>query len=145
MIYVCQASLDILVLADWGGKELSPYTTTEELATATRMNEVSATIQPSMIWALGDNFYLKGVTDIYDYRFQDVWNNVFNGSYIQSLPFYVVAGNHDHYGNVSAEIAYSNISSRWIFPDYWYSKTFNVQNTTYSLQLIMIDTVLGML
>eukprot|EP01084_Bolivina_argentea_P117700 208972_1 len=140
--HICNGDMDILVIGDWGGAEMTPYTTPEELATANVMNRISSSLKPSMIWALGDNFYLKGVEDINDHRFQDVWANVFNGSAIESIPFYVVAGNHDHYGNVSAEIAYSNVSSRWIFPDYWYTKTWNVPDTTYTLQLLMIDTIL---
>ena len=143
LVIITNGEMDIFVIGDWGGAELEPYTTPEQLATADKMNQVAATIPPSMIWAVGDNFYLKGVQDIYDHRFNDVWANVFNGSNIESVPFYVVAGNHDHYGNATAEVDYSHVSSRWIFPDFWYSFTWNVTNTEYTLQLVMIDTILG--
>jgi len=140
---VSKSDLDVFVIGDWGGAELAPYTTPEEIAAATRMNQLAATVKPSAIWALGDNFYLKGVRDIHDHRFTDVWQNVFNGSAIASVPFYPVCGNHDHYGNCSAEVAYSSVSSRWRFPDFWYSQQWSVPNTSYTLQLIMIDTVLA--
>jgi hypothetical protein len=55
-----------------------------------------------------------------------------------------LTGNHDHYGNVSAEIAYSNLSPRWTFPNYWYNHIIPIttSNGTITLELVIIDTVL---
>ena len=47
--------------------------------------------------------------------------DVFTASSLQSR-WYIVCGNHDHYGNCSAEIAYTKQSNRWYFPDYYYSE-----------------------
>lgn len=56
------------------------------------------------------------------------------------VPWYMIAGNHDHYGNVSAEVSYSAISERWNFPNLYHSKSFSdVSGTT--LDVIFIDTI----
>jgi len=135
-------SLDILVMADWGGAPKSPYTTPDEVDSAKMMGDVGKTYEVDMVWGLGDNFYDNGVVNEHDSRFKNTFEDVFDASSLSKVPFYMVAGNHDHYGNVTGEIEYSNHSSRWRFPDYWYSHSFKVPGTNYTLQLVMIDTVL---
>lgn len=81
-----------------------------------------------LLFTVGDNFYFDGVKDEYDKRFQETYDNIFNQDNLQ-IPWYVVAGNHDHHGNVSAQIAYSAHSSRWKFSDYWYSKKWLIPGT----------------
>jgi len=135
-------SLDILVMGDWGGSPNSPYTTTDEVDSAKIMGEVGSTYDVDMVWGLGDNFYDNGVKNEYDSRFKHTFEDVFDASSLNKIPFYMVAGNHDHYGNVTGEIEYSNHSARWRFPDYWYTHSFKVPGTDFTLQLVMIDTVL---
>jgi len=136
-----KSSLDILVMGDWGGSPDSPYTTPDELDSAKMMGDVGSTHDVDMVWGIGDNMYDKGVTNEYDSRFKHTFEDVFTAPSLSKIPFYMVAGNHDHDGNVTGEIQYSNHSSRWRFPDLWYTQTFNVPGTSYSLQLLMIDTV----
>ena len=74
----------------------------------------------------GDNFYFTGVKDVNDERFFLTYENVFHDQSLQ-IPWYVCAGNHDHYGNVWAQVAYTQRSNRWNFPSLYYSKTFAVE------------------
>ena len=59
---------------------------------------------------------------------------------MKTLPWYIVAGNHDHEGNVTAQIEYSKIdpTKRWNFPDEFYTKSFTEDGI--SVDVIMIDT-----
>ena len=69
---------------------------------------------------------------------QDVYfiQDVFTDSSLQSR-WYVVAGNHDHYGNASAEIAYTSRSKRWYMPDYYYTEVSgHMENTSISHVMI---------
>lgn len=73
------------------------------------------------------------------------------------LPWYALAGNHDYYGNVEAQMTLSQRYPRWKFPSLFHEYSFNWSETevdsvvvdsesppvaqTYSIQIIMIDTV----
>lgn len=65
---------------------------------------------------------------------------------MNSFPFVFnsKAGNHDWGGNVSAQIAYSDLNEHWNFPDYSYEITkewTESDGKTYSVQIVMIDTI----
>ena len=111
--------------------------------------------------ALGDNFYFTGISldryvpssnnrsDAFSARFQDTFEDVFTATSLQSeaqggplggFRFYVVGGNHDHYGNITAQLAYTEISPRWHYPELWYSWSKPVDEET-TVQFVYIDTV----
>merc|ERR1711907_911876 len=132
--------LDFMVMGDWGGFQVWPYKTPGEIAVAKHLGVLAEQHNASFTLALGDNFYMHGVTDQHDPRFKQTFEDVFTSSSLQSPNhFRVLAGNHDHYGNCSAQIAYSDMSPRWYFPDYYYSMEEMAGNLT--VQLVMIDTV----
>mmetsp|Transcript_11036 Transcript_11036/g.24163 ORF Transcript_11036/g.24163 Transcript_11036/m.24163 type:complete len:328 (-) Transcript_11036:96-1079(-) len=136
-------SLPILVMGDWGGDEHKPYTTREEISTAAGMERVAASTGAKVALALGDNFYHTGVTCLADTRFDDTFENVFTGAHLTAdsgFQFKVIAGNHDHYGNVSAQVAYTEVNKRWVFPDLYHTFTETAPDGA-TVQFVMIDTV----
>ena len=46
---------------------------------------------------------------------------MFTSEALQSR-WYVLCGNHDHYGNESAEVAYTQRSKRWYMPELYYTE-----------------------
>ncbi|OQR76393.1 tartrate-resistant acid phosphatase type 5-like [Tropilaelaps mercedesae] len=135
-------SVRFLVFGDWGGIPFYPYSTVIQRRTAKKMAQFASRREVQFILALGDNFYFTGVRDVGDRRFQRTFEEIYNEGSMR-IPWYVIAGNHDHDGNVSAQIAYSKISNRWIFPDYYYSRSFEIPGTDGDiLDVFMLDTVL---
>ncbi|OWF44778.1 tartrate-resistant acid phosphatase type 5-like [Mizuhopecten yessoensis] len=133
-------STRLLVLGDWGGVDVVPYKTIVEVSVAKQMGIVADQYAPQNILALGDNFYFDGVKDVTDKRFKETFEDVYTSPSLK-IPWHVIAGNHDHHGNVSAQIAYSNVDKRWHFPNYYYKMSMSVPGGA-TMDIIMIDTVL---
>jgi 3',5'-cyclic AMP phosphodiesterase CpdA len=105
---------------------------------------VAKDISADSILLLGDNFYSEGVDDVDSKRFKQTFENVYSSELFGDLPFHVIAGNHDHYGNVQAQIDYSKTSSHWNFPSLYYSLDWQWtadSGEPRSAQILMIDTV----
>ncbi|XP_038056241.1 tartrate-resistant acid phosphatase type 5-like [Patiria miniata] len=133
-------TLSFLALGDWGGQSSSPYATTDEVACANQMGDIAKKINSTFVMALGDNFYTFGIrTDAHDKRFKETFEDVFTAKSLQT-PWYVVAGNHDWRGNVTAEVEYTKLSDRWTFPSLYYTFNYNIPGTKTTIAFIMIDT-----
>ncbi|CAD5111450.1 DgyrCDS759, partial [Dimorphilus gyrociliatus] len=143
-VYGCATSFcfRLELLGDWGGLPFYPYKTYIETATAKRIGIVAETLNSKLLLALGDNFYFDGVKDINDKRFFDTYENVFTAPALKKSKWYVIAGNHDHYGNISAQILYTNRSNSWYFPHYYYTQSHNIPFSKKTVQFVMIDTIL---
>jgi hypothetical protein len=142
------AKLDFLVMADWGGDDKVPYTTGGELGCAKQMGALTPLVDAKFALAIGDNFYYHGIPgNEHDPRFENTFEKAFPSPNLQTDDFFrVVAGNHDHYGNVTAQLAYADISSRWRFDSLYYSFTETIPASSAgdvdtTLEVVMIDTV----
>ena len=79
---------------------------------------------PHFVLTLGDNFYETGVKSAEDPLFDTIFEKQFSHKNLDKTPFVAVCGNHDYYGNCSAQIAYSSRSKnkRWKMPHFYYSR-----------------------
>lgn len=134
------ADFTFLSMADWGGKNAPAYTKEAQCDAGSAMEQIAAKYNVDTILAVGDNFYSYGVTaDDADAYFSNTFDKVYTGPTLNQAKFYAVAGNHDHRGDVEAQINYP--LEKWVFPDNWYTFTKDLGNGM-TAQWIMIDTVL---
>jgi tartrate-resistant acid phosphatase type 5 len=137
--------LHALVMDDWGGVPIRPWTTPAEGETAAAMGALASDLNASFALVLGDNFDTHGVTDEHDKRFQHTFEDVFSAPSLQAeagFKFKVCAGNHDHLGNVSGQIEYSKSSQRWEFPSLYHTWSAPLDDgTADTAQFVLIDTV----
>jgi len=141
------AGLNFLAVGDWGGQTGAPFTEAGQVATAKGMGEIGEQVGSKFVLALGDNFYSNGIgSDANDARFHQTFEDVYTAESLESTPWYVLSGNHDWNGNVSAQIEYSALSTRWTYPNYWYNveeEFTGSDGAEYTFELVMIDTVIG--
>jgi tartrate-resistant acid phosphatase type 5 len=122
-------AFQFLSIGDWGdpaAKELNPW---------------MGKTEPEFVIAIGDNFYSKGVTGVTDPQFETKFEQTFTAPSL-NVSWYVSSGNHDYYGGetgINAEIAYSNHSSRWVFPDYYYDEEITTKDGT-TILVVATDT-----
>lgn len=134
--------LQFAVVADWGGIPLPPYHTLHQAAVASELERLSQDPGLDFILSLGDHFYTEGVQDVQDPRFKQTFESVYSQHPLLDVPWHLVSGNHDHRGNVTAQIQYSNISHRWKYPSPYYSLDIPVPGSNVSLCVLMVDTVI---
>jgi len=136
-------SLSFLVLGDWGGQDPPPYTTPGELDVAAQLTKTAAINGSQFVLGVGDNFYYNGVNTSDSPRFNETFEDVFSSPILRSIPWYHIAGNHDHGGNVTAQTLYrSPYANRWVFPSeyYTFSKYFTTGQRNVSVLFVLTDS-----
>ncbi|WKX91662.1 hypothetical protein Q1695_010023 [Nippostrongylus brasiliensis] len=131
-------SLSILLVGDTGGLPIYPFVTYAQKVVVKAMTTIAAEKKVRYVINVGDNIYFTGVSDEYDSRFKSSFEDVYNTDALD-IPWYMIAGNHDHFGNVTAQVVYSKHSKKWHFPDLYYKVTFHLKNAT--VDVLMLDTI----
>lgn len=130
--------LKFIMLGDFGGMPWRPYSTYGQRLVSQELARVS---NVDFFMGLGDNFYFHGVRDVDDERFLTTFEKVYDSPSLYKN-WYMIAGNHDYFGNITAQILYSNKSKRWMFPHYFYTKVFKIPKSNKTLQIMLIDTTI---
>lgn len=116
--------ISFISYGDWGS--LNQY----QKMIANSISNYTYEYNSSFNIAMGDNFYENGVTSITD----PLWTTNYKNIYNNNNPWYVILGNHDYYGNVTAQIEYTGLDSRWNMPN----KNYVISDKYY--KIIMLDT-----
>jgi acid phosphatase len=126
-------ALNFGVIGDWGR-----YGRPDQAAVAQQMGLVCAQANAAFVISVGDNFYENGVASLQDPHWQQSFENVYTAKSLQ-VPWYVVLGNHDYYGNADVQLAYAKTSPRWKMPARSWRQVMAVDATT-EVEFFFIDT-----
>jgi hypothetical protein len=164
------STFNFLAMGDWGSignnMQLPSNDAADEarsvqgqLAAAAGLGDIAEQIDAKLMFLLGDNFYHTGIHTTSDggadgpngeIRFKETFEDVYTAPSLKDIPFYAIAGNHDHGGNVTAQMHYTNntqnLGGRWKFP-YWYhnvTKHFEVGGKSVELEVLLFDSVVMM-
>jgi len=126
------SSFNFIVISDHGR---NGYHNQKEVAAT--MGEVASDCAARFIVTGGDNFQTAGVQSVQDPLWWSNHENIYTNPSL-NVDWYPALGNHDHGGNIQAQIDYSDISRRWKMPATYYTlvKTRN----DVSIRLIILDT-----
>jgi len=128
-----QSAIRFLVVGDFGR---DGYCCQRDVAL--EMNRAATSIQADFIVNTGDTFYDAGIQSVQDEQVKTSFLNVYNQSYLKTMQFYSVLGNHEYRGSTTAVLGLPNNYQRFYMDDRWYAKV--VSTPTLNVQLIFIDT-----
>ncbi|PAV76576.1 hypothetical protein WR25_19210 [Diploscapter pachys] len=127
----------MFVVGDTGGIPI--FETTKVQKTVAKTMAALATNSPvDTVLNLGDNIYYTGVLDVNDERFKSRFEHVYTDPALE-VKWLMMAGNHDHFGNISAQIEYTKRSNKWYYPALYYNMTYMVKDM--KIEIVVIDTI----
>jgi len=122
-------SLDFFVTGDTG------HDTHQRASVVRAMLATRARARPAFLVLTGDNVYPSGVTSVDDPAWETHFVKAFGAL---EIPCYPCLGNHDHQGNVQAQIDYSARQPAWRFPAAWHS--FRMPFAGLEAEFFVLDT-----
>ncbi len=122
-----------IAFGDWGYGYDTPHQHNVADAMATHCQKTDC----HFVVTLGDNFYPTGVTDVNDPQWKEKYRDVYGGL---DLPFHPALGWHDHFGNVQAQIDYSQIDSSWNMPATYYAFTSPQDHSGRLVEFFVLDS-----
>jgi hypothetical protein len=125
-------ALNFIVISDQGR---NGYYNQKEVADM--MAEVATDCGVRFYVTGGDNFQISGVQSTQDPLWMSSFENIYTHP-SSHYDWYPAFGNHDHGGNVQAQIDYSKISRRWRMPASYY--TVVKKRDSVSVRLVILDT-----
>lgn len=133
-----------IILGDFG-TTVPDAKTPEELkyaadqkAVASAMTQRAKSDGLDFMITVGDNFYESGVTSADDPMFKSAFVDVYSDAALQ-VPVYPALGNHDHKGDVQAQIDYSAKNKNWKMSAAYYTFTRTLGDGT-KVAFFAIDT-----
>lgn len=125
-------SLNFIVISDHGR---NGYYNQKEVAEM--MGEVAEDASIRFVVTGGDNFQTAGVESVSDPLWWFSHESLYTHPSL-NVDWHPALGNHDHGGNIQAQVDYSKVSRRWKMPAPYYTlvKTRN----DVSIRLIILDT-----
>mmetsp|Transcript_79351 Transcript_79351/g.202066 ORF Transcript_79351/g.202066 Transcript_79351/m.202066 type:complete len:405 (+) Transcript_79351:45-1259(+) len=141
-VYGCQNAFERGDLEENGGIGHEACMGHEQEKVAEAMDRLAAFLHPQFVISLGDNFYVRGVTDMKDQQFLESFEAIYDRGALADVPWKILLGDHDHRGNVTALLLHTNRSQRWRLPSLHYR--FEVplpDGSGRNLEVVMADSV----
>jgi len=87
---------------------------------------------------VGDNILPDGVKSLDDPQWKSKFEDVYHDAALQR-PVFATLGNHDHHGNVQAQVEYAKLNKRWTMPDRYYTFTKRLDDGA-QVEFFALDT-----
>ena len=105
---------------------------------AESMGELAEEIDIEFVAAAGDVHHFEGVASVNDPLWMTNYELIYSHPELM-LDWYPILGNHEYRGNTQAVLDYGDVSRRWVMPDRYYTKSFEVGDSS-TLRVVWIDT-----